>query len=361
MKNPLKEFQEAYGGVKHLIAQSEHLLLPELENIKQIKNIAGVIIQKGISGAGERGARRKCLKLMRKTEWLERHLRQKLDAFLASYGELVSALGSTFKIISLSEVTFKINTYHNFLLRAVSRRDGVLSSAVRENNWEQMVSSAEQALGNGGVPLLAIISQLKEFLHNNNRGMEIEVVRQNSIELNLGTVSIPFRGIPAEPIFIMDADFAASVEKYRVSQGKFLYGLNIPRGKILIPDKVYREMSHHPSWAGKRLVSKGLINYLLGTGKAEKVTVAPSVEEKEQMLRLWIQTAKGSRLAYSEDHRERFSTSGDMEILVHASRNARKRPVIILSNDNDIIGVARYIPGAIAVYSYERGVLVSRH
>lgn len=69
---------------------------------------------------------------------------------------------------------------------------------------------------------------------------------------------------------------------------------------------------------------------------AKIIDVAPTDEEINQVLSFWRLGNKAKAL--DED---KFKRSADIRILVYALRTAKARPVIILSDDHDLLDTIR--------------------
>ncbi len=364
MAEPLVKFQKVEKQLQGYLAslkklvESQYILTSEIRTIQVKFQQQRPLLKKDVP-AVEKSIFRRTIKLLRKAGIVQRHLTSTTSKLLEQIKSLEIIWPSTVadKLAS-QEFPLKIETYAHLLLRYFSRKDGLLLKNARKSSVEGVFFSVEEVLEKGIRPIIGLLESIHNFLKKNKTALEVAIVAEDSIHLNLEKVTASFRGV-GEPIYLLDADFATAIEKERLSKGKTYFNLTLGRAKLKIPKKVWDEMTYCPPWSAAALVPKQLAHYLQNLPHTEIIYVDPTSEEKNSLTNFWKTTTKGKRA--SDDDVKKFKESGDMELLVYTQRNAVKEPIVILSNDNDIIKVVPSLDGRIEIYSYVRGSLVRAH
>ena len=364
MAEPLHEFKKGESELQKSLARIQELAEDQFIIVRQIRDLHAsfqkkkLVLEKELIAA-EKPVRRKTFRLLRKAGRIQRHLAKTASQAIKDLHHLETMLPArAASLINIPPSRSEIETYSNTLLRYLSRKEGALLATARAGSEPEIISAAHTIVEEAIRPLLAAVRLLQQSLGKHRTDLEVAVVAEHSIHLDLDAVSRQVKG-SGEPIILLDADFAAVLEKQRRNAGKMYFEITLRKGSIQIPRQVYREMTFRPRWSAGGLTTKKLADYLKGKLHAEVIQIEPRPPEQDKIVRYWKTTAKGQRAGPEEE--EKFRRSGDMELLAYAQRHSAQRPIIILSNDHDVISTARLLPGKVEVYSYAQGSLVRAH
>ncbi len=133
---------------------------------------------------------------------------------------------------------------------------------------------------------------------------------------------------------IIDADFISSLQKLKANIGGKTLKLSFP-GRIIIPKKIIREVTHSPAGIIHPLSSRKLISYFSEQLKATIADVTIDDDNKKFICDLWKKHTNQGKKSSKNDE-EKFIVSGDMCILCLCCQ-LNPKPIAIFSNNKSEI------------------------
>lgn len=364
MTDAIQNAQEEIKITLRLITEVEDRVLREFDELKHLQALASegqqvlsAITDYRVQQATQKSIQRKGNKIKKRIKRAERMAYALGNRLTKEERDLLRVIPTTYHN-DIHRFLQQIEVHTTALLAFVSgqmTRFDHLGDA--EVTPLKTLKDAKKTITGALQPLTAALEELRNYLEHHQEAMLNDISSTITLTVNVDSV-LRVRGIrPGSAEVLIDANFAREMEQERLREKKTQYDLHLTGQQIVIPKQVVDEMRRRRGITGPPLVSGQLISYLQSKGKVEDIRPTPI--QQDTIMTAWRTTTKGR--SATEREQDLFQNSGDMSLLARAVERG-PLPTVILSNDNDVIGVAGELRSrlrtAVNVISLRNGRLI---
>ena len=355
------DLQSAQKEVKRTQEELQQLEEFVLQEYDFLRNLNDLLAEAKVKHPPERSLRKQSKRRLLRAGNVQRRAYNSVEDVVKRLDTLQDILPSFQE--RLKKLSRDIHLYAAKILTYTSKRTGELVLIVKEPPLQpdHLAAATQEAIREGIEPLLAVIRTAKQLFEEQKQAMADDLNRHFNLQLDISSV-LRLRGVRAEQaIVIMDTDFARSIAKEKVHKHLEGYALNLPVGKLIIPESVYKEMGQRGGITREPTVPAQLRSYLVSQLHASVEPVNATLAEERKVMEAWRTTTKSVQSLTSEGI-QKFKKGGDFSILVLVIRN-NPLPIIVLSNDSEVSQGVRalqrhgIVSNNVQVYSFSHGTL----
>lgn len=361
MADPIQNAQEEIKRTQTLIREVEERVLREFDELKTLRELTAnahqilpAIKDYRVQQATQKSIQRKGDKIKKRIKRAERMAYALSNRLIKEERDLLRVIPTTYHN-DIHRFLQQIEVHTTQLLTFVS---GVVTQFDRiEDAQATSLKDTKKTITGALQPLTAALEELRNYIEHHQEAILNDIRSTITLTVNVDSV-LRVRGLrPGSAEVLIDANFAREMEQQRLREKKTQYDLHITGQHLVIPERVVGEMQRRRGITGPPLVSRQLISYLRSRGTVKDIHPTPA--QQSTITAVWRTTTKGRNA--TEREQDLFQNSGDMSLLCRA---VERGPLltVILSNDNDIIGVVRELrkrprSPAVSVLSLSNGTL----